>query len=165
MSIDKGFSLDKYKQMCEYDKLLELASAYSSLVDGKSDLIDKNFTKRMMNDLLIGKVDDFDEHLKKIKKEDKKPFREYLDLSNFSVYSIDNNDQVKIIIEDDNTDEDCTDSLIRKFNAYDIMSCTISVKVAEMLLDKDPLIFNGVMLHYVEDELPGPSNMETKKIF
>lgn len=163
MSINSGFSDDKYKHMCEYDKLLELASAYSSMVD--PHLIDKKFTKRMMNDLLTGKIDDFDEHLEKLKKEDKRPFREYIDLSNFSVYSIDNNDQVKIIIEDNNTDEDCTDSLIRKFNAYDIMSCTISVKVAEMLLDKDLLIFNGVMLHYVEDKLPGPSNIESKKVF
>lgn len=164
MSIDSGFSDDKYKHMCEYDKLLELASAYSSMVD--PHLIDKKFTQRAINDLLTGKVDDFDEHLEKLKKENKKgPFREYVDLSNFSVYSVDNNDKVKIIIEDNNTDEDCTDSLIRKFNAYDIMSCTISVKVAEMLLDKDPLIFNGVMLHYVEDELPGPSNIESKNIF
>lgn len=158
MSANKDFSADKY------ENLLKLVGIYGSIV--KPSLLDNKFTQRKMNDLLTGKVDDFVEHLEKLKKENKKrPFREYIDLSHFSVYSVDNNDQVKIIIEDNNTDEDCTDSLIRKFNAYDIMSCTISVKVAEMLLDKDPLIFNGVMLHYVEDELPGPSNIESKNVF
>ena len=61
MSANKDFSADKYAN------LLKLAGIYSSIVE--PSLLDKKFTQRTMNDLLTGKVDDFDEHLEKLKKE------------------------------------------------------------------------------------------------
>lgn len=132
-----------------------LLDTYNMLVGNSQVPFDDDVIKEQINKILDSAattVDGYEEHREKTKNQMKKPYREYIDFSHFSVHSLDNDNKVKIIIYDNNTDEDYTDSLLKKFRAYEIMSCTIRAEVAEILLDKEPDIFNGITLHYIEDD-------------